>query len=81
VDFTNSQVQELVDSSIPLVTIDHVFNNRLAVVSDNVSGVEELVHLVYQNGHRKIAFLHGERTSVTQNRLIGFHRACEALGL
>ena len=81
VDFTNPQVQELVDSGVPLVTIDHVFNNRLAVVSDNVSGVEALVRHVYAKGHRKIAFLHGERTSVTNNRLIGFHRTCEELGL
>nr|MBQ8245083.1 LacI family DNA-binding transcriptional regulator [Oscillospiraceae bacterium] len=81
VAFNDPQVRELVESNIPLVTIDHVFNNRLAVVSDNVSGVEELVHHVYRKGHRKIAFLHGERTSVTQNRLAGFYRACEELGL
>ena len=47
VDFNDSRVRELVDSGIPLVTIDHVFNNRLAVVSDNVSGLEALVHYVY----------------------------------
>lgn len=81
VDFHDPQVRELVDSGIPLVTIDHVFNNRLAVVSDNVSGLEELVRFIYQKGHRKIAFLHGEDTTVTRNRLIGFYRACEELGL
>ncbi len=81
VDFNDPRVRELVESGIPLVTIDHVFNNRLAVVSDNVSGVEALVHYVYEKGHRKIAFLHGERTSVTENRMIGFYRACEELGL
>ena len=81
VDFDDPQVLELVDSGIPLVTIDHVFNNRLAVVSDNVGGLEELVHYVYGKGHRKIAFLHGERTTVTENRLTGFYRACEELGL
>ena len=81
VDFTDPQVRELVDSGLPLVTIDHVFNNRLAVVSDNVSGLEELVRYVYGKGHRKIAFLHGENTTVTRNRLTGFYRACEALGL
>ena len=81
VDFSDPQVQELVDSGIPLVTIDHVFNNRLAVVSDNVSGLEELVRYVHQKGHRRIAFLHGERTTVTHNRLTGFHRACAELGL
>ena len=81
VDFTDPQVQELVESGIPLVTIDHVFNNRLSVLSDNVRGVEALVRYVYEKGHRKIAFLHGERTTVTQNRLTGFYRACEELGL
>ena len=81
VDFTDPQVHELVESGIPLVTIDHVFNNRLAVVSDNVSGLEELVRYVYQKGHRKIAFLHGENSAVTRNRLTGFYRACEELGL
>lgn len=81
VDFNDPRVRELADSSIPLVTIDHVFNNRLAVVSDNVSGLYELVRHVYSKGHRKIAFLHGERTSVTKNRLTGFYRACEELGL
>ena len=81
VDFTDPQVRELVDSGIPLVTVDHVFNNRLAVVSDNVSGLEELVRYVYSKGHRKIAFLHGENTTVTRNRLTGFYRACEELGL
>lgn len=81
VDFHDPQVRELVDSGLPLVTVDHVFNNRLAVVSDNVNGLETLVRYVYDRGHRKIAFLHGERTTVTQNRLTGFYRACEELGL
>ena len=81
VDFNDEQVCELVNSGLPLVTIDHVFNNRLAVVSDNVIGLEELVRYVFKKGHRKIAFLHGEDTTVTRNRLTGFYRACEDLGL
>lgn len=81
VDFNDPQVRELVDSDIPLVTIDHVFNGKLAVVSDNVKGLETLVRHIYSKGHRKIAFLHGEDTVVTRNRLTGFYRACEELGL
>lgn len=81
VDFTDTRVEEMVNSGIPLVTIDHVFNNRLAVISDNVSGVETLVRYVYSKGHRKLAFLHGEDTTVTRRRLTGFYRACEELGL
>lgn len=81
VDFFDSQIQEVVNSSLPLVTIDHVFNNRAAVMSDNVGGVETLVSYAYEMGHRKIAFIYGEPTAVTENRKIGFHRACEKLGL
>lgn len=81
VDFNDPQVRELVDSRIPLVTIDHVFDNRLAVLSDNIRGTEELVRYVHKMGHRKIAFLHGEGTTVTQNRLVGFYKTCEELGL
>ncbi|HAL88320.1 MAG TPA: LacI family transcriptional regulator [Clostridiales bacterium] len=81
VDFQDPRVRELAESDLPLVTLDHVFNNRLAVMSDNVQGVEHLVHYAYEMGHRRIAFLHGEGTTVTQNRLVGFYRACEELGL
>lgn len=81
VDFNDPQVQELAASGLPLVTIDYMFNNRQAILSDNVTGTEELVRYAYSQGHRKIAFLHGEQTDVTHNRLIGFYRACEDLGL
>ena len=81
VDFRDPMVLELVESSLPVVTIDHVFNNRIAIMSDNVRGMEELVRYVGGKGHRKLAFIHGERTTVTDNRLVGFHRACEALGI
>ena len=81
VDFRDPMVVELVESSLPVVTIDHVFNNRIAILSDNAHGMEELVRYVHGKGHRKLAFIHGERTAVTESRLVGFHRACEALGI
>lgn len=81
VDFTDPQVRELAASGIPLVTIDYTFDGCTAVLSDNVSGVEELVRYAYRMGHRKIAYLHGENSAVTRNRLAGFHRACEELGI
>ena len=80
-DYFDPMVAELVQSELPVVTVDHVFNNRISVVSDNVVGMDALVRYVYGKGHRKIALIHGEVTSVTRNRLTGFHRACEELGL
>lgn len=81
VDFNDPEVWDLVESNIPLVTIDRVFENRMAVLSDNVSGVSALVRYVYGKGHRKIAFLHGEQTAVTEKRLEGFRQTCRELGL
>ena len=81
VDFTDPQVIELVNSDVPVVTIDHVFNNRMAVLSDNVAGLSALVRTAYRQGHRRIAFIHGERTAVTENRLAGFYKSCDELGL
>ena len=43
VNFYDPQVVELVNSEVPVVTIDHVFNNRMAVLSDNVAGLKALV--------------------------------------
>ena len=80
-NFHDPMVLELVESPLPLVTIDHMFNNRIAIMSDNVRGMEELVRYVAGKGHRRLAFIHGEKTTVTENRLTGFHRACEEMGI
>lgn len=81
VNFYDPQVVELVNSEVPVVTIDHVFNNRMAILSDNVSGLKALVRQAWACGHRRIAFIHGERTAVTENRLAGFYKSCAELGL
>ena len=81
VNFYDPQVVELVNSEVPVVTIDHVFNNRMAVLSDNVAGLKALVRQAWACGHRRIAFIHGEKTAVTENRLAGFYQVCEELGL
>ena len=81
VNFFDGDVLELIRSGIPVATVDHIFNNSMSVISDNVNGVETLVRHAYEKGHRKIAFIHGDDTSVTQNRLTGYYRACETLGI
>ena len=81
IDFTDPEVYELVQSEIPVVTIDYVYNDRLAVLSDNVKGMEDLLTYVYRMGHRRIAYIHGADSAVTANRLLGFYRTAEKLGL
>ena len=80
-DFYDPGIQELAYSSIPIVSLDHVYNNRMAVLSDNVHGMMELTRYVYKKGHRKIAYIHGNETAVTESRMTGFYKACEELQL
>lgn len=75
VDFTADTVLELIHSEIPAVTIDYIFDNVSAVMSDNVEGTYQLTKYLLEAGHKKIAFIHGEHTSVTSKRLSGFFRA------
>ncbi len=81
IDFKDPQVLELVESDIPVVTIDYIFNDRIAVMSDNVGGMKELLTYVYGKGHRKIAYIHGADSSVTQARLSSFYTTAAELGL
>lgn len=80
-DFNDPDVVELVQSEIPVVTIDHVFNEKTAVLSNNVQCVRDLVTYIVEQGHRKIAFIHGEDTSVTQKRIASFYRTCREYGI
>ena len=80
-DFYADEVQELIRSEIPVVTIDHVFDGNIAVVSNNSQGMEDLVTYIYQQGHRRIAYIHGDNTSVTRIRLAGFYRTLQRMGV
>ena len=75
VDFSDAGVIELVKSGVPVITIDYAFDSTSCVMSDNMEGCYALTSHLIEKGHRKIAFIHGERTSVTNKRLVGFNQA------
>ena len=81
INFNEPEVLELVKSEIPVVTVDHIFNNTMAVVSDNVNGVKDLLEYVYKKGHRRIAFIHGSDSSVTSDRIRSFYNTAATLGI
>ena len=82
VDFSDKEIHELVKGDIPVVTIDYVFNNKLAVTSDNVKGIRDLVTYIYEQGHRRIAYIHGQRSSaVTDARIKSFYKTAAEIGL
>lgn len=81
VDFNEPQVAELVNCGIPIVTIDHVFNSTISIMSDNVKGIRDLMEYLYSMGHRRIAYIHGTDSSVSRDRITSFYQCIERLDL
>ncbi len=81
VNFSDPEVRELIESELPVVTIDHIFQGRISVHSDNVDGIRQLVTYCYSQGHRKIAYIHGLPSAVTIDRISSFYRTTEMLGI
>jgi len=81
IEFDRPEVAELLGSGIPVVTIDHVFSNCACIVSDNIQGIKDLLEYVIGMGHRRIAFIHGKPSAVTNDRLASFYRTMEEHGL
>ncbi len=81
VDFDDRDVIDLVNSELPVVTIDHVFDNRISVVSDNIGGMRSLIEHVHSLGHTKIAYIYGDDTAVTRNRVASYYNTLKDLGI
>lgn len=80
-DFQSKELEELVACDLPVVIFDHAYPERPAIVSDNRKGMEDLVQYIYDQGHRKIAYIHGEYSQVTNIRLDAFESKLEKLGV
>ena len=81
IDFLSQDVLELVQSDIPVVTVDHLFNNVCAIMSDNVKGMSDLIHYIHGKGHRKVAYIHGGDSPETKTRLSAFYMTSAELGI
>jgi DNA-binding LacI/PurR family transcriptional regulator len=82
VDFDQDEVAELIRSEIPVVTVDHSFDNKPSVVSDNIGGIRDLVSYIASRGHKRIAYINGgDHSSVTRNRIGAFYKTMDELGI
>ncbi|NLC32710.1 MAG: LacI family transcriptional regulator [Clostridiales bacterium] len=81
-DFGQEQVNELIRSNIPIVTIDHPFPGRCCIASENSQGMKELTEYVIAQGHRKIAMIYGlTSSSATRDRTSSFLETMNSFGL
>ncbi len=81
INFSDPDVVELIKGELPVITIDHVFDNRTAIISDNIKGMRDLISYIYEMGHKKIAYIHGADSSVTRNRIGSFYKSLGELGI
>ncbi|MCR5321209.1 MAG: LacI family transcriptional regulator [Lachnospiraceae bacterium] len=81
IDFEHPEVKELVQSELPVVTIDYAFDNCTVVRSDNAGGEEQLMQYLYDMGHRDIAVIHGKDSFVTRERLASIQATAKKLGM
>jgi LacI family transcriptional regulator len=80
-DFTAPDVYEVINGDIPVVTIDHIFDCRTAIMSDNFAGMSALVDYVCKKGHKRLAYIQGNKSSVAEKRIAGFYKECKNHGI
>ncbi|MDF2944180.1 MAG: transcriptional regulator, LacI family [Herbinix sp.] len=80
-DYENEEVIRLVNSDLPVVTIDYAFQKSYSIISDNYGGMKQLTNFIIHQGHTSIALIHGVKTLVTKNRMDGFFDALQENGV
>ena len=73
-------VDDVRKSSCPIVCLDYETEGISSICSDNRQGMHDLMAYIASQGHRRVAFLHGEDTPVTRTRVETFRTESEALG-
>ena len=80
-DFSADEIQMLIRSELPLVTIDNPFPDRGCVLADNEGGMTQLVDYVIDRGHRRIGYIHGPASAVTNLRIRTFQETAKRRGV
>ena len=80
-DFSVDEIQMLIQSELPLVTIDNPFPGRGCVLADNAGGMAQLTDYVIDRGHRRIAYIHGPSSAVTDLRVRTFLETARQRGV
>jgi len=81
VDFYSNEIRELLDSEIPIISIDFRREGCYSVSSDNAGGIKTIVEYAYDCGHDKIAYIYGDSSQVTTTRLNSYLDSMKNLGL
>jgi DNA-binding LacI/PurR family transcriptional regulator len=80
-DFDDPGIVRLASGSIPTVIIDHIYEGCDCVLSDNRTSIEQVIRHAWNLGHRRIAFIQGEKGTASRERVTGFYKICAELGI
>ena len=80
-DYEDPGIIRLSSGSIPTVIIGHIYEGCDCVLSDNRTSVERIIRRAWELGHRRIAFIQGEKGTVSRERLSGYYKICAELGI
>ena len=81
VDFTSQNVLDLINSELPVVTIDYNSHKKISILSDNINGMRHLVEYIFSMGHKKIAYIYGENSEVSLARRTSYQDTLERLNI
>ncbi|MDR0987132.1 MAG: LacI family transcriptional regulator [Ruminococcus sp.] len=79
--FEEPMIKELSLGGYPIVTVDYAYPGFPAVLSDNKAGMRTLVNYAYSMGHKKIAYIYGDKSDVTSERVAAYLETLEELGV
>lgn len=80
-EFDDPEVMEIVRSDFPVVVVDHAYDDAISILSDNTEGMRQLTQYIIDQGHRKIAYIHGNKSAVTHNRIVSFNMTLRENGI
>lgn len=81
IEHEDQEVRDLLHYGVPVVVVDEELEGAVSVKSDNVLGIRNLVRYIIEMGHKRIAYITGDATTVTAIRLKGFCETCEEMGI
>jgi DNA-binding LacI/PurR family transcriptional regulator len=79
--FEEPEIAELAEAGYPFVTIDYAYPGFPAVLSDNKAGMIALTEHAIEMGHTDIAYIYGDRSQVTNDRVMAYKETLEKHGI
>ena len=81
VNFEDPEVIELLESDLPVVAIDCECKTKTSILSDNETGIKQLMDYARELGHERIAYITGKDSAVTRMRVKCYKDKLEEFGL